>query len=329
MKYVDFTHTPAIEQDLSLHEIQAIIQSDTKRTLIFEDPELAKQYDCLFKLVRLPNPIGFAIVANQRIPKNTVLCPYGGETQSKLPLENNDDIEYLLSCTNQYTKEKISQQARVHGDLGSLFAHLPNLEFLEQIGLSQQAEIQTSNIKVFYDFVNQHSKKTVRLFFISTQDIYPDTIIGFNYGMEYWIESKVSPNLFHRNKNTLIDITRLNFDRVAAFCDQSGKTRIYNIADPKHHIIVGYALKTVLLACKKTLKNDQTGSSPVIFQSMHHYLALSMQEINRVLKKEELSREKHIFLFFNTVQVVGCPPPPNSHIDENGITHVLPPGLKY
>lgn len=312
MKFLDLTQSPSQEQDLPLEEIQNIIFSATGRTLEFEDQKLAAKYAELFKLIRLPDPIGFAVVANTFIPKGTVLCPYGGDSISRASLSENLEIEYLHTLWNA----DYAQQAKTRGDLGALFCHLPDEDFLIQVGIHQDdfKNVQKENMSVFIN------KNTNRLYFRAQEDISPGTLLGFSYGLTYWIEMKISPSLFSINNYSLLDITQLQVSGVGGFYDgKTGTARLFDVQNHANNLISGLALLELINLCHRSAQDVAHRTLRAhIFLNVAEFQARLTEQFDPVSKKL-----KNLIVFFPTKQAATCAPLPGSRI-ENGKTIITP-----
>ncbi|MCX7120443.1 MAG: hypothetical protein NTZ67_01495 [Gammaproteobacteria bacterium] len=150
MKFLDKTRTPEVEVELSLAQVQALIKAETGRELVFEDLNLARTYNSLIKLIRFPNPIGFALAANQFIRARTKICCYGGVVTQNYNIQ--DDISYLNTAKGP-DGEVYQFQAQNSGDLGALAIHLPDSDFLTTCDIDKDdyAAIQMSNVTEFLD----------------------------------------------------------------------------------------------------------------------------------------------------------------------------------
>jgi len=307
MKFLDLTQSSSQELDLPLEEIQRIILSSTGRALEFEDERLTAKYAELFKLIRLPDPIGFALVANTFIPKGTELCPYGGDTVSKASLSENLEIEYLYAPSNA----DYAQQAKTRGDLGALFCHLPDEDFLTRVGMHPDdfKNVQKENMSVFIN-------KDKRLYFCAKEDILPGTLMGFSYGLTYWMEMKISPALFCINNYRLLDITQLRVSGVGGFYNEkTGTARLFDMQNHANNLISGLALLELINLCRGSAQNVEHRTLRAhIFLNVAEFQARLTEQFDPVSK-----RLKNMIVFFPTKQAATCAPPPGSQI-ENGKT---------
>jgi len=191
MKFLDLTKSPVIEVELSLPQIQKMIQRETGRELRFMNSLLTKYYHKRFKLIRFPSPIGFSVAAAVDIAKGLVLFPYGGDTKkvridALMPFDNIDYLLYLCSPDGS----ALESQAQHHGDLGSLAMHLPDEDFLKKIGVDPKNwdNIQQKNIAAV-----QLGDDISTIYYAAECDIKANTLLGYSYGLTYWTKLGISP----------------------------------------------------------------------------------------------------------------------------------------
>lgn len=305
VKFLDKTKTPAVEVELSLADIQRLIKTETGRDLIFADPTLLASYDNLIKLIRFPNPIGFAIAANQRIKKGTKLLCYGGEKVfNNLP---HDDINYAITATDDYGNQH-RFQANHFGDLAALLVHLPDEDFLKVIDINQKDYplIQMSNTtNVMYATKGE-------CYFKASKDIEPNELIGFSYGFPYWIERMISPMLFKKGTMEILDITTLNkFTVIAAlFNKKKGSAGILNRKKNDAQII-GIGMTTLTENCQKL-----PPPSHLFYQTTGVHVAIEHSDAKRITSENYTSNEKskNLICFFPVIEVASCEPPPGREI---------------
>lgn len=304
MKFLDLTNPLApIEKELSLKEIQQVVLDKTGRKLEFENPILAASYSKLFKLVYLSAPIGFIIVANERIEKDTLLCPYGGENIPLSSTENNQEIEYLATLfIDSNMSQAFLQQAQKHGDLGSLFCHLPDEEFLNSNGFkpSDYSKIHQKNVRTVL------LEDTNRIYLVATKAIEPGVPLGLNYGPMYWLDMQQSPAFFSANSYKLIDMKQLECSVLAGFYNRTtGKSGLFNFQ--KHtNDIFGISMLAILALF-------QGEKDEVYFATTDYLIILNRQEVNAKL---HINKKNHnAMIFFPYMQAQGCCVPPGSHIE--------------
>ncbi len=305
------------ELDVPLDFIKRVVQQNTNRELRFEDPLLAGRYNEHFKLVLFPDPLGIVVVADKFIPKNTLLCPYGGQTISSKAVTSSDEISYLLSPQNFNT----AQQAKDYGDFGSLFCHLPSDEFLDKFCIAKQDRIgiQTANV----DLEMQKKGNDTRLYFRTTQDIKPNTPIGFDYGLMYWVQVKASPILFAVNSFELIDLTQLKFISMVGFYDHETKRAgLLNSQTRRWDLLEAMNLGIASKLMKEQCSNENPWA---MHQTLTSDIALNLSECVPVLNEAGFgSRLKKLIIFFPAHQMLNCAYPPGSYYDEKKGFVVMP-----
>lgn len=223
MRFIDLTSQKKEWVSLNTQGLQAVVRGKTGRTLTFEDPKYACDYNDLFSLVYFGEVLGFAVVARTAIAKGTVLFPYGGRALASEENSSAEKTAYLLT-TERPDGAVQKYQAEREGDLGSLVVHLPDHDFLTQFGISDsdKPKIQTSNAEVVLMPNGKTGKKAqFRPYLVATDVILPGSFIGFNYGCSYWLESGASPLLFKSGKTDVLDLKQLSFEGLAAFREKA------------------------------------------------------------------------------------------------------------
>lgn len=311
MLFLDLTQTKPQERDLNLNQIKSIYFKATGRKLVFEDTELSLEYN-RFKLVRYASPIGFILVANELIPANTLLCPYGGRQVSEKNALN-ENCEYTLNLGT------IIQDGSSEIDFGGLFVHLTDPQkMIDVFGVSRSdvTRFQGPNTKIIV--------LGNRIYHISTEDILPGTILGFDYGIPYWMGRGASPLPFLRNSHSLtnFDNTTLN-NSIAVFSDkETGSKAIFNVLLFKKQ----FAAIDILYPLKHFLKYQNT---PVIILTLELCLLISYADFKEVYEKATCESPKddtqpslqsqrklnQLYLFFPTNQIHTCALPPGFVID--------------
>lgn len=305
------------ELDVPLDFIKRVVQQNTNRELRFEDPLLAGRYNEHFKLVLFPDPLGIVVVADKFIPKNTLLCPYGGQTINCAEATNSDEISYLLSPQNFNT----AQQAKDYGDFGSLFCHLPSDDFLDKFCIAKQdcIGIQTANV----DLEMQKKGNGSRLYFRTTQDIKPNTPIGYDYGVMYWVHVKESPILFAVNSFELIDLTQLKFISLVGFYDHETKRAgLLNSQTRRRDLLAAYPLSFV----GKFMSEQLSATNPwAMHRTLSSDFALNLPECAQVLF-EAMSgvKAENLMVFLPAHQMLNCAYPSGSYYDEKKGFVVMP-----
>ncbi|OGT25222.1 MAG: hypothetical protein A3I77_05205 [Gammaproteobacteria bacterium RIFCSPLOWO2_02_FULL_42_14] len=320
MTFLNLTVDPPVERELSLMQVQSIIKAGTGRDLVFEDLQFTRF--SLLKLVRFPDPIGFAIVANQDIKSGTVLCPYGGEiTSQPASPAPCTDIDYLLTAIDK--NETYQQQARNSGDLGALFAHLPDKEFLEHIGLDTKdyPKIQMANTTNILCPVNSGN---YRFYMQSTCEIKKGTVIGFSYGWEYWAEKMISPVFFVNSTTEIFDMAQAQFTGRAIPYDSNKDIQKTMIGRENKlnsyslflfaQILSSYPAEAKTIILKHGLELERAAFFATTLRA-----ACANPDV-RTLKDLRL---KQVMVFFPiTQQSKGCEPPEDSYITKEGVTKV-------
>lgn len=225
LTFLDLSNGPlGVENHYPLYVIRQLIASHTGRSLVFDQCDLSiplglpaefrpvtvNQYSEYFKLVRFPDPVGFAIVANKDIAAGTFLFSYGGEKLSAEDVEQKNKAlsssDYLLTADNAEHKFHV-QDAAEFGGLGALLAHLPSQEFIaDHFDSSQAALIQAQNVEIFgMTIALLNAKPYKEIFFRATQPISSGSVIGFDYGSRYWCEKAQSPVYFQKGKLSFIN----------------------------------------------------------------------------------------------------------------------------
>ena len=296
MKLLDLRGPNPREMELPLQAICQIVEKYTNRKLIFEESSLKQKYDRLFKLALFPEPIGFVVVANEFIKKNTELCPYGGETILSSIAQN--DVTYLLQVD-----KNSAQNARNYGDIGSLFCHLPDKAFLDQFEFKDncRAVIQQANVAAI--------SRGGRIYFVATQDIQPNTPIGYSYGSMYWLEVKHSPILFAANSLTEVNLATQNFRPLIGLYDlATGSTRLFNTQSRERDCHCG-------LPITQFLELFKTQSESVAYQNSNIDIILEIQECVKVLGEHHNgAKPTRLFIFSPAHQRLNCAPNPSSFI---------------
>lgn len=321
MKFLNLTVEPHRETDITLKQFQNLIFLGTGRQLVLEDPFLYYQNEDYFKLVRFPDPIGFTIVANKKIPKNTTLCFYGGDNITDETTQQN--IAYLLRCAG-IAGISLTQQAEKSGDIGALFAHLPDQAFLTELGvdIADQTKIQTENVEV--TCIPSNGK--LRLGLASSTDIEPGSIIGFNYGLHYWVEIGASPVFFQKNSIKPIASTELAFKNpLAVLCTENNNPRLFDV---QAHTANSRTSALSLFFFYNRFQTPSTSEQTVLYQDKNTTISVALDRttFNETLAKTRITNQKadskqaattQPFIFFKTKQVIGCAPPPESVFENN------------
>ncbi len=305
MRFLNLTLNPPKETTLADDIIKSLIKAGTGRDLIFTDTRQSN-YNSLFKLVRFPNPVGFAIVANQDIHAGTLLCPYGGKAVNSHDCDV--DISYRIKSTSMYGGT-IAQDAKESGDLGSLFVHLPTSEFLNTIGLNetQMAGVQCANTEVIFARLPEGA---MALYLHATEKIPAGSILGFDYGLPYWAEMKISPILFKKGHHQIIPAKDLTFKNPpVAICTEKGTPRLLDITTMKQEAL----LLTFLMGIKNEF--SVPGKEFIYFLTRTVHLILTKKEFNLITTQQEAGAE--YFLFFRTIQPATCAPPIGFKIADN------------
>lgn len=337
MKFLDKTKMPEIEVELTLEQIQTLIKAEAGRDLAFGNNALLNARNGLFKLIRFPSPIGFAVAANCDIPTGTILCGYGGEYIKDSKNLKNPKSAYILYADETNTS---CFDAGEFGDLGALFIDLPNAVFLESMGIKEDdlPTIQTSNI------VTVESKEGRR--FITTQAISENELIGFSYGEGYWRMMRASPVLFHKNTLDTINLSTLKFNGKAVVHDDTTMSltdinlfgcigsycqalllmtqvlnKAINTTDNNNPSWRRYADHAQKFGLTFTLNSNDAGKEIVLFEpTVGLHVTLSKEICKKVIENTLVSTEQgdtrltQLFNFFPALQVrhLGCEAPPGS-----------------
>jgi hypothetical protein len=322
MKFLDLSKNPAAEVELTLTQIQELIQRETGRELRFSDPNLAQTYDSRFKLIKFPSPLGFAVAAAVDIPKGSLLFPYGGDTKkiAAAAKKPSDNTEYLFR-TELPHGFLMEGQAQNHGDLGSLAIHLPNHEFLEQmdINATDQDKIQQENIgNVCLD-----NDKPI-IYHVALRDIKANTLLGFNYGMTYWIGRGVSPILFENDSFKVLDLVSISFIGMAAFRDkETQSTRLRSLTENPGGELCGIPMVTLLRFFSD--RSNKELLAPYFMMTLSLHVAIKWATLSTTIQQSmvvapagrKVPQPKSLITFFDTIPVVTCAPPPGSRIVDN------------
>lgn len=247
MRYIDKTQTPKADNFYPLYVIKQIIAAETGRVLNFMDStdEFSGFKPALFTLVRFPDPVGFCLAANKTISAGKVLFSYGGEKlterealrRNRVDPSEEDTSAYLLNAHNEDVKSKLTaltQDAKNEGGFGALLAHLPSAELLDDIGLSQ-AHIQTANTQSFLRGVTLSGKS--RICVVASTHIASGEIIGFDYGLNYFVERKVSPLFFVRGKTEIAQASIPN-PRLVLLHPETASPRFPDVTSPVKSILM-------------------------------------------------------------------------------------------
>ena len=330
MRYEDRTVNPFSEEILSLSQLKRLLKEQTGRDLV---TRFAWDQCCrYFALVRMPAPLGFLIVANCDIKKNTILpCSYGGEKLAPAKEKLMANSEFLQEIQYENGQDSDFFQAEKFGDFGALFAHLPDRASLEahQFRPEDIALFQLENCQIAI----AHSGEVV---FITTNDIQKGAIIGQNYGENYWLtlRARTSPILFYQNTLNPVDLSQYSFSVVCGARNHDGDFLVGR--DGRFCFpVLGGGLEA---RCTEML-NATSGT--IALDGDHHFSGhfLRFPKSNMLLdavvtgkdfeekfgEQVDLTTNKPKGLFFfSTARAVvsGCNPPPGSTVDKEGRTVV-------
>ncbi len=306
MKFLDHTQPYPTEAELHLDAIKSIYFEATGRSMVFEDPKLTLLYN-RFRLERHPLPIGFILVANETIPPNTLLFPYGGEQLvNTTPL--NDESEYTLD------HEGISQNGQNTIDFGCLLVHLTTPQRLEDtLGIDRTTtrEFQGPNTKSI--LIKN------RIYHATTEVILPGTVLGFDYGIHYWMGRHASPLPFLRSSAVPSSFNNaLLQNSIAVFYDkETGKKRVFN-SEAFRHQLAGI---DILYPLRHYLKYPDT---PIFILTLQLTLIIAYDDFKAVYERSTTPVEEtgssarqlsQLFMFFPTTQRKTCALPPGFDVD--------------
>lgn len=284
----------------SLSEIKDLIKEETGRGLeIYQNERLD-----LLSLIKFPQPIGFAIVANELIPANTYICEYGGRRLTD-DEANTANIEYLMRAV--VPNNEVIYQAKESGGFGSLFSCLPGAGTLIALAIKKPYEFQTANV---IDFIEND-----RICFKSTKEIPKGAIIGFDYGLQYWASKFCeAPCLFKEGgSGEIYGWDKVNYDPLIFAIDRACGNFPKNKFIPEQHILLGASSRQI--NCEFTKKSELHIES-YGKESKVTMLKSEWEEFNRITQRNPL-------MFFTTsTNYSGCMPPPGYTIDDLNNTHV-------
>jgi hypothetical protein len=233
IKFIDCTAAGKNESHISIEEASRLIKSRTGRTVNFSNANGASINFSFFALVLAPPPLDFYLIADKEIPANSRLFDYGGE---KIETGRNDNA-YLLSGPTS-TGGMMYYQAKTQGGMGSLLTHLPTSDDLEKLFTmpeESRRRVQTANATYYIE--GEH------FFFKSTETIPVGTIIGYSYGIAYWLASH-APNqsLFLRNTHSVLDTNTLTFSPILHLYDAATGHGLDTVTEPKKKVLIAYPL---------------------------------------------------------------------------------------
>ena len=329
MRYEDRTVDPFTVKKLSLLELIFLLREETGRELVITSNW--KECCQYFALVRMPAPLGFLIVANCDIEKDTILpSSYGGE---KLPLAKEKLIrnsEFLARMEYVNGQDGEFFQAEKSGDLGTLFAHLPDRAFLDTHRFCSEdiASFQLENCKL-------KMIDSDHFVFVATNDIQKGAIIGQSYGLNYWLTVAKSPCLFYQNTLDIVDLSQYSFSVVCGAKDHRGGMLVGRDGGLCFSFFVDYFEALT----KEILKGESGGT--IALDGDHHFrgqfirFVMSQMLLDVVVTAKDFEKDlmrqvdpittkpNGLFFFFTARAVVSsCNPPPGSTVDEEGRTVV-------
>lgn len=188
-------------QQIDIADMIAKVRRDSGRTLHIRS-ETAFAY---IGIVKYDSPVGYGVFALRDIPKDTDLFLYGG----KLISADSVPESAATSAGAAYSLPVVGMpdqllDAGEQGDIGSLCPHLPKPEALSQVVISEQQseDIQYHNLTLAQTSV----KGQMDVIFSARQFIPRGSVLGFSYGINYWVTREISPAVFTRQGDIMHDL---------------------------------------------------------------------------------------------------------------------------
>lgn len=168
---------------------------------------------------------GHGVFASKTIPKNTVVAIYGGTLIMEDKVTSKDDYPcgYYGTC--------MSFSTRNHRGIASFMQHLPeeprfenakafssvlkmygqdvseeqlklNIEFYSTDFDSSKTKALVATENIRKEYLNFNNIPVIAM--VTTKDIKFGEQLGFNYGYQYWLSRKATPEFFDKDGNTLL-----------------------------------------------------------------------------------------------------------------------------